>query len=85
MDTLDTIIIRQSTAKKGSWKQGLYVLLGDKKYRCDVCVCVGGGALQEKKGFKNVFEVQREREMCVCSVLHKLLFGRSQSSGCVVC
>lgn len=43
------------------------------------------GALREKRGLKNVSEVLRERGRCVCSVLGKLLFGRSQSSGCVVC
>lgn len=43
--------------------------------------------VREKRELKSVSEVQRERERVreVCSVLRKLLFGRSQSSGCVVC
>lgn len=60
-------------------------MIGWRNYRCDVCYVFD---VREKRELKTVSEVQRERERVredVCSVLRKLLFGRSQSSGCVVC
>lgn len=90
IDPLDTIKIRQSVAKKErrgrrdtmyDWikkKVQVWCVRGEKER--------GSGGWERKGGLKLCVKCkERAGEGDVCSVLCKLLFGRSQSSGCVVC
>lgn len=91
-DTLDTVLIRQNTARRGGAGIGDLAKEEKKKknYRCDVCVCleswVGGWILREKRGFKTCLKCkERERKMCVCVVYWVSSYLAGHSPVVVLC
>lgn len=85
-DTLDTVLIRQNTARRGGAGIDDLAKKGkkEKNYRCDVCVCATGWTLREKRGFKMCLKC-KEREEDVCVVYWVSSYLASHSPVVVLC